>query len=81
MSNFSEFWPWVKTIKTQAHKRSMGTKAPQTDRDFSKLQIINRLQIAYLNSQHFRGLWDPDDTLPPLGGFIHIMNPVQAKPA
>lgn len=80
MSNFSEFWPWVKTIKTPAHKRSMETKAPQTDRDFSKLQIVNRLQITYLNIQLFRELWDSDDMLSPLGGFIHTMNPVQAKP-
>lgn len=58
----------------------METKAPQTDRDFSKLQIVNRLQIAYLNVQHFRELWDPDDMLSPVGGFICTMNPVQAKP-
>jgi len=57
----------------------METKAPQTDRDFSKLQTINRLQIVYLNIQHFRELWDSDEMLSSLGGFIHPMNPVQAK--
>lgn len=80
MSNFSEFWPWVKTTKTPAHKRPMETKAPQTDRVFSKLQIVNRLQIVYLNVQHFRELWDSDYMLSPVGGFICTMNPVQAKP-
>lgn len=80
MSNFSEFWPWVKTIKTPAHKRPTETKAPQPDGDFSKLQIVNQLQIVYLNIQHFRELWDSDDMLCPLRGFIRTMNPVQAKP-
>lgn len=58
----------------------METKAPQIDRDFTKLQIINRSQIAYLNIQPFREVWDSDGILSPLGGFICTMNPVQAKP-
>lgn len=77
MNNSSEFWPWVNTIKTPAHKRPMETKDPQTG---SKLQIINRLQIVYLNIQHSRELWDLDDMLSPLGGCICTRNPVQAKP-
>lgn len=80
MSNFSEFWPWVKDIKTPTHKRPTGTKASQTDGHFSNLQISNWLQIAYLNTQAFQRAVDSEGIQPPSLCF-HTVHPAQPKPA